>query len=60
MTFAVGDEWDVEGGVPTEESYEILWAREYRYDEARARYLFRVLDPEELQNENFVGNDIAL
>ncbi len=59
VTFAVGDEWDVDEGVPIEESYEILWAREYRYDQARARYLYRVLDPGELQEDppNFVGTD---
>ncbi len=49
----------VEHGDATSETYSILEAREYRYDEARARYSFRVLDPGELQEDppNFVGTD---
>jgi RHS repeat-associated protein len=53
VTFAVGEEWDVDaGGTPTD--YNIVWGREYRYDQARARYLNRVLDPDELQDGNIV------
>ncbi|MGD2110518.1 MAG: hypothetical protein PVI86_14155, partial [Phycisphaerae bacterium] len=51
VTFAVGEEWT------DETDYEALWGREYRYDQARARYLRTVLGPEELENGNFVGTD---
>jgi len=51
VTFSVGEEWT------DETDHEIVWAREYRYDQARARYLHRVLDPDELEQGNLVGDD---
>jgi YD repeat-containing protein len=52
VTFAVGEEWT------DETDYEAVWGREYRYDQARARYLRTVLDPVELNNGGYVGEEI--
>ena len=47
VTFALGEEWDWGGlGCPTD--YDITFAREFRYDGARQRYLNRQLDTVEL------------
>ena len=43
MTFAHDESWCWNQGCPTD--YAITWAREFRYDGARARYMNRKLDP---------------
>jgi RHS repeat-associated protein len=52
VTFAVGEEWT------DETDYEAVWGREYRYDQARARYLRSVLDPVALSNGEYTGEAI--
>jgi RHS repeat-associated protein len=37
--------WDQVSSCPVTSSYKINWAREFRYDGARARYMNRQLDP---------------
>ncbi len=52
-----GESWEEDG--PDEgdcvDGYTITWAREFRYDAARARYLNRELDPEELIEGDIVA-----
>ena len=43
VTYVVGETWTTGS-----EDYDITYAREFRYDSARQRYLNRVLDPAEL------------
>jgi len=43
VTFAHGETWTGSSGCPSD--YQIPWAREFRYDGARARYMNRKLDP---------------
>ncbi|MCC7292500.1 MAG: RHS repeat-associated core domain-containing protein [Phycisphaerales bacterium] len=47
VSFMLGEEWDEDGpdGDSCPDNYTITWAREFRYDAARARYLNRELDP---------------
>jgi RHS repeat-associated protein len=47
VTFIVGEVWEADGSDPDmcPESYDITFAREFRYDSGRARYLNRELDP---------------
>jgi RHS repeat-associated protein len=52
VTFAIGEEWT------DETDYEVVWGREYRYDEPRARYLRSVLDPAALNNGEYSGEEI--
>jgi RHS repeat-associated protein len=52
VTFAIGEEWT------DETDYEAVWGREYRYDQARARYLRSVLDPVALSNGEYTGEAI--
>ncbi len=52
-----GESWEADG--PDEgdcvDGYTITWAREFRYDAARARYLNRELDPEALEEGDLVA-----
>jgi len=43
VTFVHDESWCWDQGCPTD--YAITWAREFRYDAARARYMNRKLDP---------------
>ncbi len=54
VAFMLGEEWDDLGNT-CPDNYSITWAREFRYDEARARYLNRELNPEELESGNVVA-----
>jgi hypothetical protein len=54
VTFAVGETWD-DATVCPPVNYHVTWAREFRYDGARARYLNRQLDPVRLMSGNFVS-----
>jgi len=56
LTFAVGEtwEWD-ENPLHCPTNYNVEWAREFRYDGARARYLNRQLAPGALMQGNFVS-----
>lgn len=47
VTYVLGETWDVDGPDPDTcpDNYTITFAREFRYDSARARYLNRQLDP---------------
>ena len=53
----MGEAWEADG--PDEgdcvDGYTITWAREFRYDAARARYLNRELDPEALEEGDLVA-----
>ncbi|MBE7455215.1 MAG: RHS repeat-associated core domain-containing protein [Planctomycetia bacterium] len=53
----MGEAWEADG--PDEgdcvDGYAITWAREFRYDAARARYLNRELDPEALEEGDLVA-----
>ncbi len=50
-TMIIGETWNWDGvGDPT--AYDITYGREFRYDQARARYLTRVLDPAALEAGN--------
>jgi RHS repeat-associated protein len=52
VSFALGETWTWSGDYENEpENYAIEWAREFRYDGARARYLNRELDPDDLMAE---------
>ncbi|GMU26393.1 MAG: hypothetical protein AMXMBFR16_12980 [Candidatus Uhrbacteria bacterium] len=52
-----GESWEADG--PDEgdcvDGYAITWAREFRYDATRARYLNRELDPEALEEGDLVA-----
>ena len=50
MTFILGESWDPDGGDAgtCPDNYNVEFAREFRYDTARARYLNRELDTEDL------------
>ena len=55
VTYILGEEWDWDGepeNCPTE--YDITYAREFRYDGARARYLNRVLKAEWIEHGYFI------
>ncbi|MDO8629916.1 MAG: hypothetical protein Q7R41_05435, partial [Phycisphaerales bacterium] len=54
VTFAMGETWD-DATVCPPVNYHIEWAREFRYDGARARYLNRPLNPVALMSGNFVS-----
>ncbi|GMU38382.1 MAG: hypothetical protein AMXMBFR22_25730 [Phycisphaerae bacterium] len=54
VSFLIGEEW-FRGDAECEENYVITWAREFRYDAARARYLNRELDPEALEEGDLVA-----
>ncbi len=53
----MGESWEADG--PDEgdcvDGYAVTWAREFRYDAARARYLNRELDPEALEEGDLVA-----
>jgi RHS repeat-associated protein len=51
VTLVLGETWtwDGESGCETSQTYDITFAREFRYDSGRARYLDRELDPEDLE-----------
>ena len=57
VTYVMGEtwEWDGAGGCPTEGTYGITYAREFRYDGARQRYLNRELNPVALLTEQIVS-----
>jgi RHS repeat-associated protein len=56
LSFAVGESWTWDGNAANcPQGYNITWAREFRYDGARARYLNRQLDPVALMAGNFVS-----
>jgi len=50
VSYAIGETWDDDCA----NTYEITYAREFRYDGARQRYLNRVLDPVALEAGNVV------
>ncbi|MCG3132705.1 MAG: hypothetical protein FLDDKLPJ_03571 [Phycisphaerae bacterium] len=52
-----GESWEADGPDKDEcpDHYEVTWAREFRYDAARARYLNRELDPAELEGGYLVA-----
>jgi len=51
VTYVIGEQWCWNGvsGCEALGSYQVTWAREFRYDGARARYMNRALDPIALQ-----------
>jgi RHS repeat-associated protein len=51
VTLVLGETWtwDGQSGCETSQTYDITFAREFRYDSGRARYLDRQLDPEDLE-----------
>ena len=50
-TMIIGETWNWNGVDPPDpQSYDITYGREFRYDQARARYLTRVLDPDDLED----------
>jgi len=50
VTYAMGESWDIDVTDPaTVLNPQINWAREFRYDGARARYLNKQLDPGPLE-----------
>jgi len=49
VTYVLGEQWCLADGASCPENYKILWAREFRYDGSRARYMSRKLDPIALQ-----------
>ncbi len=52
-TMIIGETWNWNGVDPPDpQSYDITYGREFRYDQARARYLTRVLDPAALEAGN--------
>ncbi len=52
-TMIIGETWNWNGVDPPDpQSYDITYGREFRYDQARARYLTRVLDPDDLEDGN--------
>jgi len=69
VTFAHGETWTGSSGCPTSD-YQIPWAREFRYDGARARYLDRklnawlfalgVVDPDDEIWTDYDGDDAYL
>ncbi|MCC7292498.1 MAG: RHS repeat-associated core domain-containing protein, partial [Phycisphaerales bacterium] len=52
----LGETWQADGADEGDcpDNYDVVWAREFRYDSARARYLNRELDPEELESGELV------
>ncbi|MCC7290805.1 MAG: RHS repeat-associated core domain-containing protein, partial [Phycisphaerales bacterium] len=52
----IGETWAADGADEGDcpDNYDVAWAREFRYDAARARYLNRELDPEELESGELV------
>jgi RHS repeat-associated protein len=50
VTYVLGETWEADGADPDTcpESYDITFAREFRYDSGRARYLSRELAPADL------------
>jgi RHS repeat-associated protein len=58
VTYAMGEQWCSDGNpanCPT--SYNALWAREFRYDGARSRYMNRQLNPSTLATVSTVWSD---
>ncbi len=58
VTFAVGETWNWTGGAPDPTGYDVTYAREFRYDGARARYLVRELFAPHFANNQYtvLGN----
>ena len=55
LTFVVGERWDWDGDPAHDPTgYDIAYAREFRYDGARQRYLNRELDPNELRDNDLL------
>ena len=46
VSFVLGETWTDTGACEPEQNYVVTYAREFRYDAARARYLNRELDPD--------------
>jgi RHS repeat-associated protein len=60
VTFAVGEKWTWNGDcgvLPHGSSYDVTFAREFRYDGARARYLVRELNPVNFRAGGYVVVD---
>ena len=58
VTYVLGEEWCSDGNpanCPT--NYKVLWAREFRYDGARARYMNRQLNPSTLATVSTTWSD---
>ncbi|MDO8631090.1 MAG: RHS repeat-associated core domain-containing protein, partial [Phycisphaerales bacterium] len=56
LTHVVGETWEwSEDPLYCPTNYSVEWAREFRYDGARARYLNRQLDPVRLESGSFVS-----
>ncbi len=55
VTFAVGETWNWTGGAPDPTGYDVTYAREFRYDGARARYLVRKLDAQDFTKSDTIG-----
>ncbi len=53
VTFAVGETWNWTGGAPDPTGYNVTYAREFRYDGARARYLVRELFAPHFANNQY-------
>ncbi len=53
VTFAVGETWNWTGGGPPPTGYGVTYAREFRYDGARARYLVRELFAPHFANNQY-------
>ena len=55
VTFVLGERWDWDGNPADDPTgYDIAYAREFRYDGARQRYLNRELDPNELRDNDLL------
>ena len=55
VTFVLGERWDWDDDPAHDPTgYDIVYAREFRYDGARQRYLNRELDPSELRDNHLL------
>jgi len=59
VSHVMGESWEWDGITSCEvtDSYSVTYAREFRYDGARQRYLVRELDPDDLEPLSAVWSD---
>lgn len=56
VSYVIGEAWDIPAAGETgSDAFDIVYGREFRYDGARARYLVRELDTEQLELGNVVS-----
>ena len=59
VAFVLGETWTDTGACEPEQNYVVTYAREFRYDAARARYLNRELDPDLISADPLVYSTIS-